>query len=64
MPTWAANSYNTEPVFRQAIDHCAEILAEEEGIDLLHTLYNSERGEFLFREASPEEKFSVLSSQF
>ena len=55
--------YNTEPVFRQAIDHCAEILAEEEGIDLLHTLYNSEEGSFV-REASPEEKFSVLSSQF
>ena len=54
--------YATEPVFRQAMDYCAEILAEE-GIDLLHTLYNLEEGSFV-REASPEEKFSVLSSQF
>jgi len=53
-PNMGRELYATEPVFRQAMDHCAEILVEE-GIDLLHTLYNSEEGSF---------EFSVLSSQF
>jgi len=37
-PTMGHDLYATEPVFRQAMDRCAEILAEE-GIDLLEVLY-------------------------
>mgnify|MGYP001792724329 CR=1 FL=1 len=34
--------YDTEPVFRQVIDQCAEILADE-GVDLLEVLYGGKR---------------------
>ena len=40
-PGMAYDLYNTEPVFRQALDQCAELLAAED-IDLLAVLYGNE----------------------
>ncbi|MGD1930337.1 MAG: SDR family NAD(P)-dependent oxidoreductase [Leptolyngbyaceae cyanobacterium] len=51
--------YNTEPVFRQAIDHCAEILADE-GVDLLEVLYGGKR--IGNRKQGTEENPSPLTS--
>jgi len=40
-PDMGRDLYTTEPVFRQAMDRCAEILEEEERVDLLEVLYGN-----------------------
>jgi len=54
-PNMGRDLYNTEPVFRQAMDHCAEILVAE-GIDLLDVLYG-EKAEGRRQKAEAEEPF-------
>lgn len=39
--TMGADLYRTEPVFREHIDYCAELLINELGLDLRHILYPS-----------------------
>jgi len=55
--------YNTEPVFRQAVDHCAEILVDE-GVDLFDLLYpalgSDEVGEWGSDNLTPQETQSSL----